>query len=212
MHKYKTQIEIIPCKVCGDRSSGVHYGGFFRRSQSAVTNYQCPRNKNCLVDRVNRNRCQYCRLKKCLELGMSRDEREREALSETVKFGRMSKKQREKVEDEVRLHKELQENGPPLIHGSMPNGINGSGLYASQYGSNDFSPSIYTPFRHQPTPNGAYTNGNGYHHNGYGSNGPMSASSSTSANDYAALSPHHPLQGASNGSSSTTLPVNGIRQ
>lgn len=43
---------------------------------------------------MNRNRCQYCRLKKCLELGMSRD---------AVKFGRMSKKQREKVEDEVRI-------------------------------------------------------------------------------------------------------------
>ena len=75
------QIEIIPCKVCGDKSSGVHYGvitcegckGFFRRSQSAVVNYQCPRNKNCVVDRVNRNRCQYCRLQKCLRLGMSRD-------------------------------------------------------------------------------------------------------------------------------------------
>lgn len=75
------QIEIIPCKVCGDKSSGVHYGvitcegckGFFRRSQSSVVNYQCPRNKNCIVDRVNRNRCQYCRLQKCLRLGMSRD-------------------------------------------------------------------------------------------------------------------------------------------
>lgn len=75
------QIEIIPCKVCGDKSSGVHYGvitcegckGFFRRSQSSVVNYQCPRNKNCVVDRVNRNRCQYCRLQKCLRLGMSRD-------------------------------------------------------------------------------------------------------------------------------------------
>lgn len=105
-HYMKTQIEVIPCKVCGDKSSGVHYGvitcegckGFFRRSQSSVTNYQCPRNKACLVDRVNRNRCQFCRLKKCLELGMSRD---------AVKFGRMSKKQREKVEDEVRLHKQL---------------------------------------------------------------------------------------------------------
>ncbi|XP_017066560.1 probable nuclear hormone receptor HR3 isoform X2 [Drosophila eugracilis] len=98
------QIEIIPCKVCGDKSSGVHYGvitcegckGFFRRSQSSVVNYQCPRNKQCVVDRVNRNRCQYCRLQKCLKLGMSRD---------AVKFGRMSKKQREKVEDEVRFHK-----------------------------------------------------------------------------------------------------------
>lgn len=75
------QIEIIPCKVCGDKSSGVHYGvitcegckGFFRRSQSSVVNYQCPRNKQCVVDRVNRNRCQYCRLQKCLKLGMSRD-------------------------------------------------------------------------------------------------------------------------------------------
>ncbi|VDN57579.1 unnamed protein product [Dracunculus medinensis] len=74
--------------------------GFFRRSQSTVVNYQCPRQKNCTVDRVNRNRCQFCRLKKCLELGMSRD---------AVKFGRMSKKQREKVEDEVRLHKQMAE-------------------------------------------------------------------------------------------------------
>lgn len=61
-----------------------------------VVNYQCPRNKQCVVDRVNRNRCQYCRLQKCLKLGMSRD---------AVKFGRMSKKQREKVEDEVRYHR-----------------------------------------------------------------------------------------------------------
>ncbi|VDN43290.1 unnamed protein product, partial [Gongylonema pulchrum] len=105
------QIEVIPCKVCGDKSSGVHYGvitcegckGFFRRSQSSPNNYQCPREQKCPVDRVNRNRCQFCRLKKCLQLGMSRD---------AVKFGRMSKKQREKVEDEVRLHKQMAE-----VHG-----------------------------------------------------------------------------------------------
>ena len=80
------QIEIIPCKVCGDKSSGVHYGvitcegckGFFRRSQSSVVNYQCPRQKNCVVDRVNRNRCQFCRLQKCLSLGMSRDGKKEE--------------------------------------------------------------------------------------------------------------------------------------
>ena len=47
--------------------------GFFRRSQAGPVNYQCPRNKNCVIDRVNRNRCQYCRLQKCLTLGMSRD-------------------------------------------------------------------------------------------------------------------------------------------
>ncbi|CAG5125727.1 unnamed protein product, partial [Candidula unifasciata] len=100
----RAQIEAIPCKICGDKSSGVHYGvitcegckGFFRRSQSGPVNYQCPRNKNCVIDRVNRNRCQYCRLQKCMALGMSRD---------AVKFGRMSKKQREKVEDEANMVK-----------------------------------------------------------------------------------------------------------
>ncbi|KAI6232949.1 putative nuclear hormone receptor HR3 [Aphelenchoides fujianensis] len=92
-------MDTLPCKVCGDRASGIHYGvttcegckGFFRRSQNALVNYQCPRQKNCTIDRVTRNRCQFCRLQKCLELGMSR---------EAVKFGRMSKKQREKVEEE----------------------------------------------------------------------------------------------------------------
>ncbi|CAG5114455.1 unnamed protein product [Candidula unifasciata] len=106
----RAQIEVIPCKVCGDKSSGVHYGvitcegckGFFRRSQSGPVNYQCPRNKNCVIDRVNRNRCQYCRLQRCMALGMSRD---------AVKFGRMSKKQREKVEDEANMVKASRLNG-----------------------------------------------------------------------------------------------------
>lgn len=120
----KAQIEVIPCKVCGDKSSGVHYGvitcegckGFFRRSQSGPVNYQCPRNKSCVIDRVNRNRCQYCRLQKCLALGMSRD---------AVKFGRMSKKQREKVEDEANLLKRAGMNGygviSPREHSLSPN-------------------------------------------------------------------------------------------
>jgi len=134
----KAQIEIIPCKVCGDKSSGVHYGvitcegckGFFRRSQSSgVVNYQCPRQKNCVVDRVNRNRCQSCRLQKCLALGMSRD---------AVKFGRMSKKQREKVEDEVRYHKEMnsQQAQQAAATGLSLNGGSGSTGSASTTGSN----------------------------------------------------------------------------
>ncbi|VDK47227.1 unnamed protein product [Anisakis simplex] len=87
--------KVVLCKVCGDKSSGVHYGvitcegckGFFRRSQSAIVNYHCTRGQTCTIDRVNRNKCQFCRLKKCLELGMSRD---------SVKFGRLQKKQRDK--------------------------------------------------------------------------------------------------------------------
>ncbi|XP_060763594.1 nuclear receptor ROR-beta isoform X2 [Neoarius graeffei] len=103
------QIEVIPCKICGDKSSGIHYGvitcegckGFFRRSQQNNASYSCPRQRNCLIDRTNRNRCQHCRLQKCLALGMSRD---------AVKFGRMSKKQRDSLYAEVQKHQQrLQE-------------------------------------------------------------------------------------------------------
>uniref|UniRef100_A0A3Q3FBR8 Nuclear receptor domain-containing protein n=1 Tax=Labrus bergylta TaxID=56723 RepID=A0A3Q3FBR8_9LABR len=67
--------------ICGDKSSGIHYGvitcegckGFFRRSQQSNAAYSCPRQKNCLIDRTSRNRCQHCRLQKCLAVGMSRD-------------------------------------------------------------------------------------------------------------------------------------------
>lgn len=47
--------------------------GFFRRSQQNNASYSCSRQRNCLIDRTNRNRCQHCRLQKCLALGMSRD-------------------------------------------------------------------------------------------------------------------------------------------
>uniref|UniRef100_A0A8C6LQS1 Uncharacterized protein n=1 Tax=Nothobranchius furzeri TaxID=105023 RepID=A0A8C6LQS1_NOTFU len=100
----KAQIEIIPCKICGDKSSGIHYGvitcegckGFFRRSQQSNATYSCPRQKNCQIDRTSRNRCQHCRLQKCLAVGMSRD---------AVKFGRMSKKQRDSLQAEVQKHR-----------------------------------------------------------------------------------------------------------
>uniref|UniRef100_K7FPT4 RAR related orphan receptor C n=1 Tax=Pelodiscus sinensis TaxID=13735 RepID=K7FPT4_PELSI len=76
-----SQIEVIPCKICGDKSSGIHYGvitcegckGFFRRSQQGNVTYSCTRQQNCQIDRTSRNRCQHCRLQKCLSLGMSRD-------------------------------------------------------------------------------------------------------------------------------------------
>ncbi|KAM6169105.1 nuclear receptor ROR-gamma [Erethizon dorsatum] len=103
---HTSQIEVIPCKICGDKSSGIHYGvitcegckGFFRRSQQCNVAYSCTRQQNCPIDRTNRNRCQHCRLQKCLALGMSRD---------AVKFGRMSKKQRDSLHAEVQ--KQLQQ-------------------------------------------------------------------------------------------------------
>lgn len=105
----RAQIEVIPCKICGDKSSGIHYGvitcegckGFFRRSQQNNAMYSCSRQRNCLIDRTNRNRCQHCRLQKCLALGMSRD---------AVKFGRMSKKQRDSLYAEVQRHQQLSQD------------------------------------------------------------------------------------------------------
>lgn len=47
--------------------------GFFRRSIQKQIEYRCLRDGKCLVIRLNRNRCQYCRFKKCLAVGMSRD-------------------------------------------------------------------------------------------------------------------------------------------
>lgn len=48
--------------------------GFFRRSIQQKIQYRpCTKNQSCSILRVNRNRCQYCRLKKCISVGMSRD-------------------------------------------------------------------------------------------------------------------------------------------
>ncbi|KAK2910233.1 nuclear receptor ROR-alpha B isoform X1 [Channa argus] len=108
-----TQIEVIPCKICGDKSSGVHYGvitcegckGFFRRSQLPTVSYSCSRQSNCQIDRASRNRCQHCRLQKCLAQGMSRD---------AVKFGRMSKRQRDSLIAEVERHRQQQQQQQQL--------------------------------------------------------------------------------------------------
>ncbi|PRD32952.1 UNVERIFIED_CONTAM: Ecdysone-inducible protein E75 [Trichonephila clavipes] len=72
----------VLCRVCGDKASGFHYGvhscegckGFFRRSIQQKIQYRpCTKNQQCAILRINRNRCQYCRLKKCIAVGMSRD-------------------------------------------------------------------------------------------------------------------------------------------
>ncbi|XP_065344081.1 orphan steroid hormone receptor 2-like isoform X1 [Cloeon dipterum] len=69
------------CVVCGDRASGRHYGaiscegckGFFKRSIRKQLGYQCRGSKNCEVTKHHRNRCQFCRLQKCLAMGMRSD-------------------------------------------------------------------------------------------------------------------------------------------
>uniref|UniRef100_A0A8C8SDU4 Nuclear receptor subfamily 2 group C member 2 n=1 Tax=Pelusios castaneus TaxID=367368 RepID=A0A8C8SDU4_9SAUR len=66
------------CVVCGDKASGRHYGavscegckGFFKRSVRKNLTYSCRSNQDCIINKHHRNRCQFCRLKKCLEMGM----------------------------------------------------------------------------------------------------------------------------------------------
>ncbi|XP_029445167.1 nuclear receptor subfamily 1 group D member 2 isoform X2 [Rhinatrema bivittatum] len=88
---------VLLCKVCGDVASGFHYGvhacegckGFFRRSiQQNIQYKKCLKNESCSIMRVNRNRCQQCRFKKCLAVGMSRD---------AVRFGRIPKREKQRM-------------------------------------------------------------------------------------------------------------------
>ncbi|XP_036357191.1 nuclear hormone receptor family member nhr-48 isoform X2 [Octopus sinensis] len=69
------------CKVCGDESSGFHYGvdscegckGFFRRCITQGMSHKCANEEKCEITPFTRNSCQYCRLKKCFAVGMSRE-------------------------------------------------------------------------------------------------------------------------------------------
>ncbi|XP_034450235.1 retinoic acid receptor alpha-B isoform X3 [Hippoglossus hippoglossus] len=92
-----------PCFVCQDKSSGYHYGvsacegckGFFRRSIQKNMLYTCHRDKVCVINKVTRNRCQSCRLQKCLDVGMSK---------ELVRNDRTKKKKEEKRQGEAEIY------------------------------------------------------------------------------------------------------------
>ena len=72
---------VKPCVVCRDKSSGFHYGvcscegckGFFRRSIQKSMQYICLKERTCEINKLTRNRCQYCRLQKCYAVGMSKE-------------------------------------------------------------------------------------------------------------------------------------------
>ncbi|XP_028809969.1 peroxisome proliferator-activated receptor alpha-like [Denticeps clupeoides] len=89
----------LECRVCSDRASGFHYGvhacegckGFFRRTVRLKLEYnKCER--NCKVQKRNRNRCQYCRFRKCLSVGMSHN---------AIRFGRMPQSEKMKLKAEM---------------------------------------------------------------------------------------------------------------
>ncbi|XP_077431284.1 retinoic acid receptor beta-like isoform X2 [Vanacampus margaritifer] len=91
-----------PCFICQDKSSGYHYGvsacegckGFFRRSVQKKMSYTCQRDRKCVITKVTRNACQYCRLNKCLAVGMS---------EQSVRNDRTSQKNAKKEEEVPKL-------------------------------------------------------------------------------------------------------------
>lgn len=131
------QVMQMKCKVCNDKASGVHYGvhscegckGFFRRTTHKSLSYRACVDGNCDINKDNRNKCQSCRMKKCLKVGMSRD---------SVKYGRIPKNEKAKQEktrwNEIR--EMLGEQGVSLLF---------------QYQKNQLSQSQH-PIRPNPTP------------------------------------------------------------
>ncbi|XP_060676604.1 COUP transcription factor 2-like [Hemiscyllium ocellatum] len=81
LEKLQQQQPGVECMVCGDKSSGKHYGqftcegckSFFKRSVRRNLSYSCRGSRNCPVDQHHRNQCQHCRFKKCLKVGMRRE-------------------------------------------------------------------------------------------------------------------------------------------
>uniref|UniRef100_A0A8C9FPW1 Peroxisome proliferator-activated receptor alpha n=1 Tax=Pavo cristatus TaxID=9049 RepID=A0A8C9FPW1_PAVCR len=65
--------------------------GFFRRTIRLKLIYdKCDR--NCKIQKKNRNKCQYCRFQKCLSVGMSHN---------AIRFGRMPRSEKAKLKAEI---------------------------------------------------------------------------------------------------------------
>lgn len=66
------------CMICDDKATGLHYGiitcegckGFFKRTVQNKRVYVCAQENSCAITKQQRNRCQSCRLQKCLKQGM----------------------------------------------------------------------------------------------------------------------------------------------
>ncbi|XP_047427349.1 nuclear receptor subfamily 1 group D member 1 [Mugil cephalus] len=137
---------VLLCKVCGDVASGFHYGvhacegckGFFRRSiQQNIQYKKCLKNESCTIMRINRNRCQQCRFKKCLSVGMSRD---------AVRFGRIPKREKQ------RMLAEMQSAMNNMVNNQLQNDFQLASLSSSSSSSSTSSPSTSSSSSSSPCP------------------------------------------------------------
>ncbi|XP_022098403.1 uncharacterized protein LOC110983451 isoform X3 [Acanthaster planci] len=127
--RFKDELnELIKCMVCGDTSTGFHYGihscegckGFFRRSLTQHESYTCSNNGQCDISLYTRNQCQLCRWKKCLAVGMSK---------EGSRLGRRSKRMIEKMHETIAKQRSFGDNTvhqPAGFYGNHPELFNQS--------------------------------------------------------------------------------------
>ncbi|KAM3658198.1 nuclear receptor subfamily 1 group D member 1 [Ammospiza nelsoni] len=143
---------VLLCKVCGDVASGFHYGvhacegckGFFRRSiQQNIQYKKCLKNENCSIVRINRNRCQQCRFKKCLLVGMSRD---------AVRFGRIPKREKQRMLAEMQSAMGGMASAPPPMPGPGEGPAAGGGHAAPPGPPPLAPPACFSQFPQQLTP------------------------------------------------------------
>nr|XP_032811366.1 mineralocorticoid receptor isoform X1 [Petromyzon marinus]XP_032811367.1 mineralocorticoid receptor isoform X1 [Petromyzon marinus]XP_032811368.1 mineralocorticoid receptor isoform X1 [Petromyzon marinus]XP_032811369.1 mineralocorticoid receptor isoform X1 [Petromyzon marinus]XP_032811370.1 mineralocorticoid receptor isoform X1 [Petromyzon marinus] len=71
------------CLICSDEASGCHYGVltcgsckvFFKRAVEGTRqgqhNYLCAGRNDCIIDKIRRKNCPACRLRKCIQAGMT---------------------------------------------------------------------------------------------------------------------------------------------
>jgi len=77
----KVRYPVDVCAVCGDRASYLNYGvrtcegckGFFKRTVQKKAIYSCLAERSCPVDKLHRNKCQFCRFQKCINVGMVKE-------------------------------------------------------------------------------------------------------------------------------------------
>ncbi|XP_033127878.1 nuclear receptor subfamily 1 group D member 1-like [Anneissia japonica] len=120
--------ELIKCMVCGDTSTGYHYGihscegckGFFRRSLTQHESYTCSNTGQCDISLYTRNQCQLCRWKKCLQVGMSK---------EASRLGRRSKRMIEKMHETIAKQRNLGDNTTMKPAGFYGNRLFSQGSY-----------------------------------------------------------------------------------
>ncbi|XP_062615631.1 nuclear receptor ROR-alpha B-like [Saccostrea cucullata] len=114
-------LELPFCRICGKKASGIHFGiysceackAFFRRCLQRKTPFKCDKGDNCLIDEQQKGlNCSACRLKKCLENGMSK---------EGVRIGRYSTAERTNVIMEVKkLHASIKTPDQPSLTKEPP--------------------------------------------------------------------------------------------